>query len=69
MRTVPFTRDLDIRNVANLPHGTGCKFLLCLHSYDDILADDPKDVLIAKQWLRKMPRRVDIGYKVVVFNA
>lgn len=42
---VAYTKDLVIRNVAALPKGTGCRFLLCVQGQGG--------ELVAKKWCRK----------------
>ncbi len=58
--TLTYTKDMDIRNVANLPRGTGCKFLLCILGPTD-------KTFIAKQWCRKMPKTIGVIETVVKF--
>jgi len=50
VKVVPFSRDLDIRNLDALPRGTGARYLECVLGPDD-------KILIAKQWRRKLPDR------------
>ncbi len=45
---IPYSRDLDIRNVEALPRGTGAKYLLTLKGQGD--------ELIAKKWARVKPK-------------
>jgi hypothetical protein len=51
-----------LRNVAALPHGTGCNYLVCIAGENG--------ELVAKQWKRKMPSARELwSYEtVVVFN-
>ena len=48
-----------LRNVAELPHGTGCNYLVCIRGEND--------ELIAKCWKRKMPAAKDLfSYETVI---
>lgn len=50
MTTIRYTPALEsrLRNVAALPVGAGCRYLLCVRGQGD--------ELIAKSWCRKAPR-------------
>jgi len=43
------SRDLDIRNVNSLPHGTGAKYLEVIRGQ--------KSEFVAKAWKRKLPKK------------
>ena len=47
IKEIPYSRDLDIRNVEALPKGTGAKYLVTLKGQGD--------ELIAKQWAKVKP--------------
>jgi hypothetical protein len=61
MNIVKYTVDLEKRlcNVSSLPHGTGCKFLVCINSHNN--------TLIAKRWLRKRPKLIMSHETLVIF--
>ena len=47
MTIIQYSRQLDIRNIENLPGGLKCNYLLAIQGQDN--------TLIAKQWKRKQP--------------
>lgn len=47
---VPYSKDLDIRNMAAMSKGTGCKYLLCIKGENG--------EYIAKQWKRSPPDKL-----------
>jgi hypothetical protein len=44
-KVIKFDKSLDIRNLAQLPHGTGAKYL-------EVMTSHEPDVYIAVQWRR-----------------
>jgi len=54
---IPYNRDLDIRNVESLPRGTGARYLIVIRGQGD--------ELVAKQWARVFPSKLDKGDIVV----
>lgn len=63
--TINYTSALEsrLRNVANLAHGTGCNYLVCINGENG--------ELVAKQWLRKKPTvaKFQPNETLVVFGA
>jgi len=51
-KTIKFDKTLDIRNVAQLPHGVGAKYLEVMESHE-------QGVYIAVQWRRTMVNHVE----------
>lgn len=47
MQHIPYTNTLNIKNVENLPRGTGCKYLEVIESHIE-------GEYIAKQWRRSI---------------
>jgi hypothetical protein len=60
--SIDYAPEMDhyIRNAANLPRGTGARYLLCLYVSET--------ELVAKSWHRKFPNRKR-GEAVVVFGG
>ncbi len=50
--------DMDIRNLAELPTGTGCRWLVCIRGEGD--------ALVAKRWSRRKPA-LQLGEVAVEF--
>ncbi len=47
MQEIPYSRDLDIRNVEALSHGLNCRYL-------EVIETHIPQVYIAKQWRRNI---------------
>ena len=65
IQTIPYSAELDarIRNTGALPAGTGCRYLLCIKGPED---GGGEPTLIAKAWMRVLPRRPLAKHEVVV---
>jgi hypothetical protein len=59
-QTIKYSSELDIRNVASLPKGTGCRYLLCIRG--------ESNEYIAKQWKRSRPNKVTKLEVVIEFK-
>jgi hypothetical protein len=59
MTTIPYTKDLIIRNVESLPVGGGCKYLICIKGENG--------ELVAKQWRRVPPKKIENSEVLVKF--
>lgn len=62
MTVIPNSRELRIRNTAQLPHGMGCRFL-------EVMTSHIEGEYIAVQWRRKAPTTLPPGRLLVEFTA
>ena len=56
---VPYTKDLHVTNIEQLPRGTGAKYLIAIRANND--------VLIAKSWSRKLPKVIHPNEVIIRF--
>lgn len=56
---VPYTKELDIRNMEAMSKGTGCRYLLCIRG---------ESGYIAKQWKRTPPDKLLKTEFLISFN-
>lgn len=58
---IEYTRELDIRNIGNLPGGLKCNYLVCIEGHKT-------GVLIAKAWKRNQPTVLAEGEVLITFK-
>ena len=58
--TINYKPSLDIRNVASLPQGLNCKYLLCINGLNG--------EFVAKSWHRKFPKNIGKNETIITFK-
>lgn len=60
MKIIKYTPALDIRNISQLPRGTGAKYLI-------VIKGPSSDIFIAKRWARKKPKKLSSQELLISF--
>lgn len=60
MKIIKYDKSLVIYNIESMPGGLGCKYLVCF--------EDHNQRLIAKQWKRKQPSKLNDGEVLITFG-
>jgi hypothetical protein len=61
VKTLAYLPGLKIRNTEALPAGTGCKYLVCINGQNE--------ELVAKQWKRVKPLKIENNEVLIVFRG